>query len=240
MLFRSDEANFCSRTQEIQDALLGEWTCAEVRIADCEKKNYLVFTGKNIHQYQAGDFLHFSNVANFVLAGNEVSVLPSNGFSGLDSVTYMNLGGNPITAIDAGAFNGLSQLESFQLTGTDLSEIPVNIFSPLISLQELKISSDNLTTIQAGSLIGLGELEVLDIRYSQLSEIQPLALSPLSKVKQILFRHNKLTNLPNFWWSGINPMVELIDLRNNRFSDEKKQEIQQQAEEYFPYAEVLL
>lgn len=236
----ADEANFCSRTQEIQDALLGEWTCAEIRIADCEKKSYVVLSGKGIQEYQQGDFLYFSNALNFVMSGNDVSILPANGFSGLDSIEYMTLSNNPITTIVPGAFNGLSQLKSLYATNMEISELPIGIFTPLVSLLELKLSSPNLTAIQSGSLSGLHELETLDIRYSQLSEIQPLALSHLGKVKQILFRHNRLTELPNYWWSGINPMIQMIDLRNNRFSDEVKQEIQQAVEENFPYAQLLL
>ncbi len=236
----ADEANFCSRTQEIQDAILGEWTCAEMRISDLENDSYLSLSRKGINNYQPGDFEYFSNVENLVMTGNNIADLPNNGFSGLSALTHMNLSSNPIARINQGSFNGLDNLESLFMIGTELSEIQGYSLAHLKSLIELKINGQNLARVQSASFAGLNELLVLDLSYSNISDIETSAFSHLHNIQELLFRHNELSELPSGWWMGINPNIQIIDFRNNNFSFDAKIEIGEDVQVHFPNAQLLI
>ncbi|BFZ00791.1 hypothetical protein BsWGS_03830 [Bradybaena similaris] len=86
------------------------------------------------------------NITELLLAGNNISVLPNNGFFRYRFLENLVLSHNSISVVDVGAFNGLSRLTSldlfYNLIGryTDIAD---QVFKPLKSLKTLQLSAND-------------------------------------------------------------------------------------------------
>ena len=75
---------------------------------------------------------------------------------------------------------------------------------------------------------------------SEIDTIEEGAFSDLSNIVELRLRNNNLNRLPEEWWMGINPHVELIDLRGNMFTQVEKLNITNQIRLFFPRATILI
>jgi len=68
-----------------------------------------------------------------------------------------------LTAIDEGAFTGLTSLSALDLSSNQLTTLPEGLFEGLASLSRLELTLNQLTTMPAGLFTGLTSLSALDL-----------------------------------------------------------------------------
>ena len=87
--------------------------------------------------------------------------LPAGVFSGLSSLTNLQLQNNGLTSLPAGVFSGLSNLQQLLLHSNDLTSLPAGVFSGLSSLRILYLGGNALTSLPEGVFSGLSSLTTL-------------------------------------------------------------------------------
>ena len=126
------------------------------------------------------------------LSANELTEIPAGLFTGLTSLTEIELAENELSSLDAGVFSGLTALERLGLDDNELSSLPAGLFTGLAVLEELNLPENDLT--RTGLPAGL---------FSDLTALQRLRLND-----------NKLESLPDGLLSGLTGLTRLQLFRN--------------------------
>ena len=110
----------CSRTPQVRDALLtriGASNCASVTSNQLkELTGSLEINRKNITTLTSFDFASLSSLdLNLFLNHNQLSNLPEDVFSDLESLKFLRLQRNELSSLPAGVFSGMSSLERVTL-----------------------------------------------------------------------------------------------------------------------------
>ena len=236
----ADQAGFCSRTLEFKDAYRETWTCEEIRISDLEQENLINVSNGGIFNLQPSDFINFINVTQVDLTYNNITSLQSELFKEMAKLQILDLSNNPIENFDCDTFKGLRGLRSLKIDNTSIKEVQENSFQQLSNLENLELSSSFLNRLESNTLNGLNNLIRLNMSDSEIDTIEEGAFSDLSNIVELRLRNNNLNRLPEEWWMGINPHVELIDLRGNMFTQVEKLNITNQIRLFFPRATILI
>ena len=236
----ANEANFCQRSLSFRVAVLGNWTCGEMRISDVEKQNYISAANKYISELKQGDLHHYDNLISIFLAHNYISSLTGQVFEGAETIQSLNLLNNPVSQMDSLAFQGLENVVVLNMGKFLLRELPDNLFMDMSALQNFNLRDGKLVRIKENSFAGLNNVLYLDIGMNEISEIEEGSFRWLNSILEFNLFGNKLTDLPPNWWNGINPNIQLFDFRGNQFSGDKKDEIKQIIQQNFPLATCLI
>ncbi|XP_036313415.1 SLIT and NTRK-like protein 6 [Pipistrellus kuhlii] len=124
------------------------------------------------------------------LLNNGLTMLHTNGFSGLRNAISIHLGFNNIADIETGAFNGL-----------DL-------------LKQLHINHNSLEILKEDTFHGLENLEFLQADNNFITVIEPSAFSKLNRLKVLILNDNAIESLPANIFRFV-PLTHL-DLRGNQ------------------------
>ena len=172
----------CDRTPQVQTALVaaisGAGNCAEVTTT----------------QLAALTSLDLSGDATALASSPAIGTLKSGDFSGLTSLTTLDLSGQSLTTLTAGIFTGLGALTTLNLSDNSLAALPANIFTGLGALTTLNLSDNQLATVPSGIFTPLAKMTSLDFSGNQFSALPAGIFSGLTLSLTTLNLSNQFGN----------------------------------------------
>ena len=117
-------------------------------------------------------------------------------FTGLTSLTLLNLRGNKFMTFPTDLFDPLSSLRSIDLGDNKLATLPANIFDDLTTLGWLRLRDNALTTLPSGAFTALTRLSQLTLNGNMIATLPSDAFTGLTGLQQLDLSDNSLTALP--------------------------------------------
>ncbi|XP_062514753.1 leucine-rich repeat-containing protein 15-like [Corticium candelabrum] len=158
----------------------------------------------------------------------DINSVPSGAFSGLSSLTILNLSANALSSLPVDAFDGLSSLQHLSLGRNSLSQFP-NMGPFEASLTALDLRFNSLTEITSNILNDMTNLQLLHLEGNQISAISVDSFVGLTNLLTLQLNSNLLRTVPSALDSvssslqylcvtviGFRELIE--DLSNNNFS----------------------
>ena len=221
---RNHAAAVCSRTREVQAAILreipGVWDCAEVTSSALEDiDGTLDVYNEDVPALRAGDFRGLPNVKGLDLGGNDLTELPDGIFDNLTQLETLDLRGNDLTELPDGIFDNLTQLETLDVGYNDLyrSELPDGVFDNLSQLKTLDLTTNNLPDLPDDVFDNLTGLQELDLSQNDVAELPDGIFDNLTELRVLNLYHNELTGLRDGVFDNLSELREL-DLSYNRYT----------------------
>ena len=151
---------------------------------------------------------------SLALYKNELSGLPSDLFSGVSSLSRLDLGNNNLGSLPSDLFFDLSSLSWLSLSFNKLNSLPVGIFSGLSSLNTLNLSYNKLSSLPTDLFSDLSSLRTLNLSSNKLSGLPSDLFSGLSSLSWLSLSFNELVGLPAGIFSGL-PSLRSFYLGDN-------------------------
>ena len=184
----------CGRTQEVQDAILALLS----DVSDCADVTDV----------------HLAGIAKLVVNFTSATSIKSGDFSGLSSMTWLQLGGSSyIRSVPEDVFDGLHSLQRLYLN-LDLTALPEDVFDGLASLTDLRLHNNQLAALPEDVFDGLASLENLALSVNNISELHKDLFDGLDNLDKLILTKNKLSVLPNGLFQGLGDL-ETLYLANN-------------------------
>ena len=205
--------NICNRTPEVETAILAKLShsdCSAVTSAQLAGiGGALDLSDADIASLQASDFSGLSSLTDLDLRSNALTSLPEGVFSGLSSLEGLVLSYNALTNLPEGVFSGLSRLTGLYLSGNGLTSLPEGVFSGLSRLIVLDLQSNGLTSLPDGVFSGLSTLNTLYLGINGLTSLPAGVFSGLSSLTGLNLNNNSLSSLPEGVFSGLRSLAGL-------------------------------
>ena len=221
---RNHAADVCSRTREVQAAILreipGVWECAAVSSSDLKGiEGTLDVSNRDVPALRAGDFRGLPNVKGLDLGGNDLTELPDGIFDNVSKLQKLDLRGNDLTELPDGVFDNLTQLETLDVGYNDLyrSELPDGVFDNLSQLKTLDLTTNNLPDLPDDVFDNLTGLQELDLSQNDVAELPDGIFDNLTELRVLNLYHNELTGLRDGVFDNLSELREL-DLSYNRYT----------------------
>ena len=192
------ETGICSRTQQVQDAILAKLD----NVSDCAGVT-------------ASDLSGIAGILS--VRGNEAITLKSGDFAGLGNLKRLFLYQDQLTSLPADVFDGLGSLEDLWLSNNQFSELPEDVFDGLGSLESLRLDGNQISALPEDVFDGLENLELLDLDNNQISALPEDVFDGLSSLQWLGLVGNELTTLPEDMFDGLDSL-ELLNLKNNQIN----------------------
>ena len=208
--------NICSRTDEVQAAILAAITptpvCASVTAAELASITTPGLSVVNAVELQSGDFAGLSGLESLsvtgISSGNQLSALPGDIFVGLSSLTSLSLTNHTLSTLPVGVFTGLTSLRTLALTDTPLSTLASDLFASLTSLRTLTLTGSAISTLPAGIFDGLG-LTILQLSGNQFTTLDTSLFAGLSNLETLELHQNSLSTLPADFFTRLTSLTSL-------------------------------
>ena len=175
--------NICDRTPEVQEELLeeirGDVTCSTVTDAQLAGVTRMYVDGYSSSHIVPGDFYGLASLSTLTIENSQqLTSVPANAFNGLP-VTHIYLRFNGLRVLDRDAFSGLDSLTTLELSDNDLNSLPGGVFNGLQLLTTLELSNNELNSLPGGVFNGLQLLTTLELSNNELKSL-PGASSTIS------------------------------------------------------------
>lgn len=172
-----------------------------------------------------GCFRTFKGIRVLSLAGNTISELRPDMFTGLELLEELDLRRNPISVIIGGTFQSLSKLRKLLISGLHSQNAVLTTLSPgmlygLHSLRHLEISKLGISSINAETFMELRHLQELDLSGNQLTHIPSVAFKRMvlaqrsGRFQRLNLSNNRIACLPDGAFSQL-PQLKYLDLSGN-------------------------
>ena len=233
---RQQTLDICSRTQEVQDAIildiLGKGvttTCSTITDTQLASIQYLFTDGYSSDTVIPDDFANLTGLVELgIFDSSALTAVPASAFSevtGYSNLINVGLVRNVITDvhIDAfeGLFGGLPDGFSGQITlalGDNLIEtLEPGVFDGLSNLTNLALSNNNIQNLEPGIFDGLGMLTKLSLANNGLKGLDNAVFRDLSELEILYLGTNKLSGLDAGTFNGLTKLQQLT-LTNNGLS----------------------
>ena len=129
---------------------------------------------------------------------NQIHVLKSDMFAGLDNLVDLRLEENKISRIESNSFDGLINLRVLTLSHNRLKALPPSSFKPLSKLQLLKLSWNPLKQLNRNSIKPLqGTLSKLFVASCNMTSISKKIFNNFTSLTTLVMADNHLKVVPN-------------------------------------------
>ena len=216
-------AGFCSRTTEVQAAIITAiggspaQTCDTVTSAHLAGIGTLDLSNLGITTLRTGDFAGLTTVTEIDLSDNSgLTALPTNLFADLGTVTTLDLSGSGLAALSADTFSGLTALQTLDLSDNSITSLleGAGAFSSLAALQTLHLNKNDIQIVPTGAFNGLAALQTLNLGDNAITSLDATALNPLAALTSLDLSTNKIFRLEANSFSG--PiLLQTLDLSDN-------------------------
>ena len=206
--------SICSRTDEIQAAILSELpsgtNCDSVTSAQLAGITSLVAGHNNISMLRVGDFSGLTGLENLDLFNIQLTTLPEKLFDGLTSLENLWLYRSSLTSLPEKLFDGLTSLENLRLNHNSLNNLPEGLFDGLTSLEDLVLHTNALTSLPGDLFDGLTSLEDLALNFNPLTNLPEDLFDGLTSLKDLnLDTCPLLKSLPEDLFAGLTRLENL-------------------------------
>ncbi|CAD6231497.1 GSCOCT00001439001.2-RA-CDS [Cotesia congregata] len=184
------------------------------------------------------------DIQSLDVSNNQISVLPSHGFSSLQRLRTLNVSGNVIRVVDDAALKGLRSLEVCDLSSNRIVALPAGMFEDATNtLKELRLQNNSISALAPGLLINMSQLVTLDLSRNMLTSswldgntfaglvrlvLLDLSRNKINKIDPELFKDLYTLQILNFQFNEIeiipadtfSPMRNLhtLELSHNRLT----------------------
>ena len=218
--------NICDRTQEVQDAILGELTdsptCSTVTETQLAGIKYFYTDGYSSASIVPGDFADLTGLMELgILNSTELTTVQANAFSemtGYSELYWVSLGGNAITDVDVDAFDGLSGVTEIFLSNNSIETLEPGVFDGVSSLTTLVLTENYIQNLEGGVIDGLTGLTYLSLGNNGLRGLDNAVFSALTQLEILYLGGNDLSELDADTFNGLSHLQQL-SLNSNGLSD---------------------
>ncbi|XP_041975064.1 insulin-like growth factor-binding protein complex acid labile subunit [Aricia agestis] len=163
-----------------------------------------------------GPFLISSTLQYLDISSCNISVINSQFFENITSITTLDLSSNPLVKLEEGIFDVLTSLETLKLNDCKLTRISENAFSTLINLKNLELAGNFLSSTNWPELLGtLTRLEYLNLRKSNLTSLSEDTFTNCTNLVSLILAENELPEMDVAATLGNSvEHLELLDLSN--------------------------
>ncbi|CAD7085443.1 unnamed protein product [Hermetia illucens] len=164
---------------------------------------------KNFIKFIPAAAFHQSKIVHLVMAFNEITKIHVDAFEGIrESLEYLDLDGNNLQAVPR-AIKSLMKLKYLYLSSNHINHLS-NLPDMNGSLRVLSLSGNNFSSIPIEGLRNFTELTYLNMGYNKISEIlDDTFVGWGSQLQTILLRNNKITQLSNGIFNGLDSIKEI-------------------------------
>lgn len=201
-----------------------------------------LFLNRNQMESLSCDWKALVNLKKLLLASNRLNLNNPNMFTGLESLTHLDLSHNNIACIHLEAFYGLNNLQVLDLSNNSLTRLDREVFSRvprlkhldlswnrlkivpetfdhLAHLKSLIIKDNNLSHLQYGVFSRLGECELLDLSWNFIPIVTLNMFRGLRKLKCLVLNRNRLKHIAHDAFALLSSL-EKIQLDGNYLDQE--------------------
>ncbi|XP_072166478.1 uncharacterized protein [Diadema setosum] len=150
-------------------------------------------------------------------SGNDMRVIETDTFFGLDKLSILNLSNSNIKVLEVNAFNGLDNLTNLDLSNNGIRHIERYVFADPIALLELDLSGNNITRIDGPVFERLQSLVRLDLSSNHITEINGELLVGLQSLTFFDLTENAVARIDGRAFNGQDSIIRLY-LWNNDIS----------------------
>ncbi|XP_068626244.1 insulin-like growth factor-binding protein complex acid labile subunit [Battus philenor] len=163
-----------------------------------------------------GPFLISSTLQYLDISSCNLSVINTQFFDNITSLTTVDLSNNPLRTLDAGVFDVLTSLDNLNLNDCQLTTINEGTFSSLTNLKKLELAGNYLTNTNWSEVLGnLIRLEYLNLRKSGLTSLTEDTFSNCTNLVTLILADNELRELDVGAVLGNSVThLELLDMTN--------------------------
>ena len=210
--------NICSRTPEVQSAILNRVpgaTCSTVTDTQLAGITSLTISGHSNASFVSGDFAGLTNLGGLYLARNSLTTLEADLFEGLTNLENLSLSGNSLMTLDEGLFDGLTKLTSLNLSGNSLMTLDEGLFDDLTKLTSLHLADNSLMTLDEDPFDGLTSLNTLYLYDNDLMTLEVDLFDDLTNLTSLALSRNNLMTLEADLFAGLTTLETLSLSGNN-------------------------
>ena len=206
----------CDRTEQVRDAIValvpGVSDCKDVTATHLAMIDEIDLNEQSIGSLKVGDFSGLSSLTRLELLENELAALPEDVFLGLPKLLTLLLGRNRLTELRSAHLNGMSSLTLLDLHGNSLTSLPADVFGGLPALRSVQLTLNDLTSLPEGLFDGLSSLNAIDLGWNELTSLPSDTFAGLP-VTTLALTGNRLASLHSDVLTGL--PLEFLSLNNN-------------------------
>ena len=220
---RQQTAGFCSRTQEVQDAILGELagnpTCSTVTDTQLASITELEITGYSSAGIVPGDFAGLAMLNELEIRDSPLlTTVPGNAFREVTtSLRELRLNANRISSLHEDAFDGLTALTELSLDDNSILSLDEDTFDGLTALTELSLDDNSILSLDEDTFDGLTALTALHVANNRILSLDADLFDGLTALTELRLSQNRIKVLEDGIFEGT-PALRNIVLNNNLIS----------------------
>lgn len=162
-------------------------------------------------------FRKVKNLTKIVWNFSEIEIISKFAFSGVENLTYINIGANEISKIEAGTFN-ISTLTDLFLFGNKLKSIEDRTFEGAVNLRILDLDDNEIEKISENGLFGLENLHYLDMENNKIKILDPQIFKHTPHLCTLDLSRNQLSTLDESTFL-LAKELEMIEVSWNRINE---------------------
>ena len=220
---RQQAAGICSRTPEVQDAILGGLTgsptCSTVTDTQLASITYLEITGYSSASIVPDDFAGLAGLNELEINGSPLlTTVPANAFREVTaSLRELRLNANRISSLHEDTFDGLTALTELSLDDNSILSLDEDTFDGLTALTELRLSENRIKVLEDGIFEGTPALRNIVMNNNLISMLGKGAFDGPTHLREIKLDFNRISSLDADPFDGLADL-RVLYLANNRIS----------------------
>ncbi|XP_034936835.1 toll-like receptor 6 [Chelonus insularis] len=138
------------------------------------------------------------DIQSLDVSNNQISVLPSHGFSSLERLKSLNISRNIISMVEDAALRGLRSLEVCDLSSNRIVALPAGMFKDATNtLKELRLQNNSISALAPGLVADMNQLVTLDLSRNMLTSswLNAATFTGLIRLVLLDLSHNKIVKL---------------------------------------------
>lgn len=177
----------------------------------------LTIRDNDLRELQANQFTGMRDSLQFLdLDHNNIQLIPSFTFNGLNQLMYLILSNNNLTVLKQDFLQSSVYIEYLTLRNSNIKMIEKQAFGFISNLRIIDLSENQITHLNEGAFMGLNEIEVLNLSNLSIEYIAPKIFHPMQKLIDLDLSYNNIKNLTKGIFQDIK-YLKVLNLFENNF-----------------------